>query len=339
MNMSCDIIIPVWNQPAFTKDCVDSVIRNTAADYRIIIIDNGSDEETRKYLEGLKGLSRPPVMVVRNERNAGFVKAANQGITLSTAPYICLLNNDTVVTNGWLAEMLSVADSAGDIGIVNPSSNNLGQRPEKGEPVELYAEKLKAEAGRFIELGAAIGFCMLIKRRLIDRIGAFDEIYGMGNFEDTDFSRRAVKEGYRCVRARGAYVYHRESSSFGRLKGFETEFRRNREIYEFRWGRPRRAAYILDRYDANTLKRLGAESVTLARGGNWVWYFLKEQLSLPEHSNIIYRRIAADNFYPRVIFEVLRKKKKFNEIFVGGEKFGRLMERLSFIHKARVGYY
>jgi GT2 family glycosyltransferase len=303
------------------------------------MIDNASGEETARYLTTLKNVAGLDLVLVRNEKNEGFVKAVNKGIRLSQASYVCILNNDTITTSGWLKTMLEVAESREDIAIVNPSSNNLGQRPAEGEPMELYAERLKQESGGFVELGAAIGFCMLIKRSVIDRIGLFDEIYGMGNFEDTDFSRRAVKEGFVCVRACGAYVYHRESSSFRRLKTFEDDFKRNKVIYEFRWGRPKRLAYIMDRYDANILKKVFAEAMKYARGGNWVAFYSKEPLELPRHSNIRYAALPADRFHLRAAFDVLKRKKKFDEIYVGEERFGRLMEYLSFIHKARVGYY
>ncbi|MFA4982534.1 MAG: glycosyltransferase family 2 protein [Candidatus Omnitrophota bacterium] len=335
----CDIIIPVWNQRAFTRDCVDSIIKNTDGNYRLIIIDNASDEETRGYLDGLKEMKSPPVLVLRNDKNVGFVKAVNQGIRASDAPYVCLLNNDTITTKDWLKSMIDIASIKNDIGIVNPSSNNLGQKPADGQPFELYAASLAAEAGKFVELGAAIGFCMLIKREVIEKIGLFDEIYGMGNFEDTDFSKRAVKEGYRCVRACGAYVYHRESSSFGKVKTFEEDFKRNREIYEFRWGKPRRIAYVLDSYDDNVLKRLSSDTLKLARGGNWVSFFLKEKLPLPEHSNIKTVELPGKHFYLNTLFNILKKKKKFDEIFVSEEKFGKVLERLTFIHCARVKYY
>ena len=338
--MKCDIIIPVWNQLAFTKDCVDSIKKNTDGnDWRLIIIDNASGPETKTYLETVKASGELPLMLIRNEENLGFVKAVNQGINASDAPFICLLNNDTLVARGWLKEMVAIADSRPDIGIVNPSSNNLGQRPANGEPIELYAEKIKAGAGKFTELGAAIGFCMLIKREVINKIGLFDEIYGMGNFEDTDFSRKAVKEGYICVRACGAYVYHRESSSFGKVKTFNEDFNRNKEIFEFRWGKPQRVAYILDQYDANILKRLEADSMKLARGGNWVWFFIKDDAQIPAHSNIRKITLGKGKFYIKTILKILTKKKRFSEIFVGEENFGRLLEALSFIHKAKVGYY
>lgn len=337
--MKCDIIIPVWNQLAFTKDCIESIAGNTESGYRIIVIDNASGEETRRYLETLSNDSANHILLIRNVKNLGFVKAVNQGIAASDAERICLLNNDTLVTKDWLREMLQVADSEKDIGIVNPSSNNLGQRPSNGEPISLYAEKLKEQSGKFLETGASIGFCMLIKREVIDKIGVFDEIYGMGNFEDTDFSRRAIREGYRCVRACGAYVYHRENSSFNKIRTFEEDFKRNREIYEFRWGRPRRIAYIMDSCDENEFKKFEKDAMKLARGGNWVWYFLKKDIELPRHSNIIGVNVPAEKFYISTIFRILKKKKKFDEILVGEERFGKLLERLSFIHKAKVHYY
>ena len=333
----CDIIIPVWNQLNVTRDCLESIKKNNSGHFWVIIIDNASDIEMQKYLENIK--DNLPVTIIRNEKNLGFVKAVNQGIAISKAPYLCILNNDTLVTKDWLKIMLDIIKCEDGIGIVNPSSNNLGQRPYQGEPVELYAEKLKSEAGKFVELGAAVGFCMLIKSGVIERIGGFDEIYGMGNFEDTDFSRRAIKEGYRCVRSCGAYVYHRENTSFNRMKTYEDDFKRNKEIYEFRWGRPKRIAYILDQYDDNTLMRLYAESLKLARLGNWIWYFYKNSINLPRHSNIKFMHLKDKWFYPKAIFMILKKKKRFSEIFVGDERWARVLNNLKFIHNAEIKYY
>lgn len=335
--MKCDIVIPVWNQPSLTADCIDSIVRNTGdVDYRIIIIDNASGDETRKYLDNLK--PNPRILLVRNNNNLGFVKAANQGMRLSEAPYVCLLNNDTYTTNDWLSEMIKVAENFPGIGLVNPSSNNLGQRPAKGQSIEGYAETLKKASGLFEEIGSAIGFCMLIKREVIEKIGVFDEIYGMGNFEDTDYSRRAVKEGFLCVRACSAYVYHRQGASFGRDKVFDENFERNRQIYEFRWGRRRWIAYILNPADDYVLARFNLDAVKSARNGYWVWPFSKVHLDLPRHSNIVPNEFT-NNFYFRTLFKILTKKKRFSEIYVTDEGLAKVLERLSFIHKAKVYNY
>jgi GT2 family glycosyltransferase len=338
--MYCDIVIPVWNQLSFTKDCLDSIFANTDKGYGIIAVDNASDTAAAEYLDGLKSAAPAPFTVIRNSSNLGFVKAVNQGIAASRAPYVCLLNNDTVVTNGWLKAMIEAAESSADIGIVNPSSNNLGQRPADGEPIEAYAGRLAAGAVKTVDMATAVGFCMLIKRGLIEKIGPFDEIYGMGNFEDTDFSRRAARAGYRVVRAVGSYVYHREGSSFRHLKDSDDGFKRNRAIYEFRWGRPKRIAYLLPAAcDANTLKRIRMESARLAADGNWVFFFFAGEASLPEHSNVIKVALPDKRFRLNALFSIIKKKKRFDEIFVNDEKFGRLLEALRFVHGADVRYY
>jgi GT2 family glycosyltransferase len=337
--MECDIVIPVWNQLQLTRDCIDSIEKNTGPLYRLVIIDNASDKDTAEYLGSLEKKVPARFRVIRNPANTGFIKAANRGMADSKSPFVCVMNNDTIATGGWLDELIAVAKSGKDIGIVNPSSNNLGQRPSDGEPLAHYADKLRCRRGEHVELGAAIGFCMLIKREVIDRIGLFDEIYGMGNFEDTDYSRRAVKEGFRCVRSCGSYVYHRESSSFGKVRTFDEDFRRNREIFEFRWGKPKRVAYVLDNYDPNAQLKLTSESVKCARGGGWVWYYPKERIEAPRHSNIIVVEPPRGNYYMTTAFRILKKKKRFDEIYVGDAGFGRILERLAFIHKAKIKYY
>jgi len=323
----CDIVIAVWNNLNLTEACVDSIIKNTDIDYRLIIIDNASSDETKKYLEALKDKEKTRVLLVRNETNLGFLKAMNQGIKLSGAPYVCLINNDTIVNRGWLGEMIRVAESSDRIGLVNPSSNTLGQKSGDGEPTGAYAE-----------IGSSHGFCMLIKREVITKIGVFDEIYGMGNFEDTDYSRRAIKEGYICVRACRAYVYHSEGSSFGRDSSFDERFERNRQIYEFRWGKRRWIAYIISSFDDNLIKALERDIMPVARLGLWVWCFSLKPLALPVHSNII-ANVFDRYFYLKTLWKVLTKKKRFSEIFVTDERFAKVLEKLAFVHKAKVHSY
>jgi GT2 family glycosyltransferase len=337
--IKCDIVIPVWNKFEFTRDCVDSISKNTAdVDYRIIAIDNASGEETKKYLESLKSLLGQKILLIRNENNLGFVKAANQGIRLSVAPYVCLLNNDAITTNGWLVEMIKVAETSPTIGLVNPSSNTMGQKPDKKLSINEYALSIKKEPGAWEEIGSAIGFCMLIKREVIEKIGVFDEIYGIGNFEDTDYSRRAIKEGFLCVRANSAYVYHREGTSFGRDETFDENFERNRQIYEFRWGKRRWIAYVFNPVDEYALTKFNKDALGAARNGFWVWAFSKNHLDLPRHSNIIAAEFNKF-FYIKTLFKILFKKKRFGEVYVTDERLAKIFEGLSFIHKAKVYSY
>ncbi len=332
--MSCDIIMPVWDQLKLTKRCLESITRHTHYPYRMIIIDNGSDKNVKEYLKDAASQTRS--LLIRNEENLGFIKAVNQGLKSSSAEYLCIINNDTVVTDGWLGEMIDIARLKKEIGLINPSSNNLGQHTGR-DTVDEYAAKLKQLKGQYIELGSSVGFCMLMKRRLFEEIGYLDEIYRGGNFDDTDYSRRAEKKGYFSVRAKGAYVYHEMKSSFAKIRDYEESFSRNRDIYNSRWGRPKRLAYIVTRTHGNLFNWMASDITKKARGGNWVWLFFKGTDNIPEigeHSNVKMSLLPSFLFKLNCIVRILKKKKKFDTIFVDDPDLIEKIKSLKRFHKA-----
>lgn len=274
MTPGCDIIIPIWNQPALTQRCLESVTAATTTPYRLILVDNGSETPTRELLAATARQNPDHVTVIRNKQNLGFIKAVNQGMRASDAPSVCLLNNDTVVTPGWLETMLRVTEQDPAIGLVNPSSNTLGYRPPAAtvEAITAYAQHTIAPlAQQTRDLAMGTGFCLLITRAVLDTIGLFDERYGMGNFEDADFSKRAVHAGYRCVQALGAYVYHEEKASFKLRPGWEAGFRTNRALFEQRWGRPLRILWEAHGTDPTMAAAWTPILLRLAREGHWLW--------------------------------------------------------------------
>jgi len=335
--MKCDIVIPVWNHPEYTSDCINSIIKNTRYPFRLILIDNGSDAKTQKYLESLLHRSDLEIKLMRNEKNLGFIKAVNQGLKESSSSYVCVLNNDTLVTDGWLGEMITVADSNQDIGLVNPSSNNLGQDPASIS-MDKFADSIKNLSGQFIEMGACLGFCMLIKKEIFEKIGFLDEIYGVGNFDDTDYSRRAANAGFSCVRAKASYVYHRVSSSFAKNKNFEEIFKKNRTIFEKKWGRPKRLLYVITKDHRKLLDWIKIETLKKARFGNWVWVFLKEKskFQMREHSNVKIFYLPQLFFRQNCAYRILKRKKKFNSIYVDEERFLKNLNRLKRFHTSNI---
>ena len=338
--MKCDIIIPVWNQVDFTKKCVASIFKNTDCTFHLIIIDNASSQPTRDYLAQLARDRKEIVALIRNDKNLGFVKAVNQGIRRSSAPYVCFLNNDTEVTKSWLLEMIKVIEKRNDIGIVNANSNTLGCKTKFGQSVDVLAKNLKSYSGEYSTLAWATGFCMLVKREVIEKIGLFDEIYGMGNFEDADFSKRAQKAGYSSVCARAAYVYHRERRSFMRFKGFNRDFDRNREIFYSKWGRLERILYVLGKDNAVRREEIGKKTLKLARDGNIVWIFLKgsDRSGIKRHSNIYIYNINERFFDMISLWRIAKRKKRFDRINVDDENYSEKLKRIDFLHKAEVIY-
>lgn len=341
--MTCDIIIPVWNELEATKDCLESVIKNTGFPYSLIIIDNGSESKTAQYLDSLKG-SVCDLLLVRNKENLGYVKAINQGFKLSNAEYVCLLNNDTLVTDSWLNEMISIAEDNPLIGIVNPSSNTLAQALPNRETPDSYAKRLKVFTGQWGELGQSSGFCMLIKHDVIEKIGIFDEAYEVGYFEESDYCRKAQKLGFRFARAKAAYVYHIDRLSFDKRPDKEALFEKNRALFENRWGRSLRLLCVISRRPKDQIDKDETEQIILssAQDNHQVYIYIIKNLiakfNFAEHSNIIIRPSKGIFFGFASLFKILTKKhkKKFDLILVDDLFFFSILEFLSFLHKAKI---
>jgi len=309
---NCDIVIPVWGHLAFTKKCIEQVETDTSCPYRLIIIDNASDQKTREYLEALAKRLKGRMVLIKNQKNEGFIKAVNKGIAFSNAEFVCILNNDTIVTAGWLGEMLKLFEADPKIGIVNPSSNSLGQKIPKGTGLTEFAGGMKSQAGRFVEIGSALGFCMLMKRKLFSEIGYFDETYGRGNFDDTDFSLRTKRHGYKMVRAFASYVYHKEQGSFKAVRNFRKDFAKNKKLFESRWGSTKRVVVVFKDINRASLMHLNDIFKKHAREKSWVYvispaFETKEFFRKFSNLTFLHYRRA---FYLLALLRIMLKKKK-----------------------------
>ncbi len=333
--MKTEIIVIVWNKFEITRDCLESVVLKTKAPFQILLIDNASEEKTAVFLKSFASKYKTKTRLIRNESNLGFVKAANQGLGESRADFVCLLNNDTLVTDGWLNELIFVATKNPEIGLLNPSSNTLGQKTSI-ENIDTFASYLFRYHGQFEEMAQVSGFCMLIKREVIEKIGKFDEIYEMGNFEDTDYSRRATLALFGCARAKASYVYHRERTSFLKLKDYHTSFKKNQAIFYNRWGKPKRI-FI------ETRKGLWPKQIdkllSLARAGNWIVIAKEKNVNLlmPKHSNIKEISFMKFIFGIKCLFRILKKlKKKYDYILVQSPALKKALTLLNPFHRAKV---
>ena len=144
------IIILTFNQLKYTIECVESIRKHTREAHEIIFVDNGSTDGTRKWLKKL-AKNNSHYKLIENKKNLGFSKGCNQGIEASSGEYILLLNNDVVVTENWLAGMLERLNSAPDIGIVGPMTNNISG-PQKVPVVDYTSiDGLAAYARAFRE--------------------------------------------------------------------------------------------------------------------------------------------------------------------------------------------
>ncbi len=178
-------------------------------------MDNGSTDDTREYLEKLRE-TRKHVRTIFNSTNLGFSKANNQGISVAEGEYILLLNNDVVLTEGWLERLKACAESGPAVGVVGPCTNHAVGEQVLDIELKLDLEdinrfacmQLLKNAGYWFDTHRIIGFCMLIKREVIDSIGTLDERFGPGGYEDYDFCLRVKQAGYKIMVASDVFVYH-----------------------------------------------------------------------------------------------------------------------------------
>lgn len=226
MDAMVDVIVPVYRGAAETRRCVESVLaapQETA--FELIIIDDASPEpELSTWVESLRG--HVHVTVIRNAANLGFVATVNLGMAMHPERDVVLLNSDTMVANDWLDRLRSCAYSDASIGTVTPFSNNAtlcsypwncrdNALPAGMSLADVDACIRQANAGGYVEIPTAVGFCMYIRRACIDRIGLFDVArFPRGYGEENDFSRRAVAAGWKNVLCADTYVFHEGGVSF-----------------------------------------------------------------------------------------------------------------------------
>jgi hypothetical protein len=217
------IIILNWNGKDDTIECIKSIKDNTYKNYEIIVVDNGSEDDSVSKIKRCF----PKVNVVENERNFGFAGGNNIGIrhaVESDADYILLINNDTTVDENFLQELVKAGELDNKVGILGPkiyfykepkkiwfAGGKVNWLKNKGTHIGL-GEIDSVQYNNKKEVDYLTGCCLLVKREVVEKIGGLSEDYFL-YYEDVDFSLRAKKAGYKCLYVPESVIYHKVSRS------------------------------------------------------------------------------------------------------------------------------
>lgn len=214
------IVILSYNLLGMTRDCIESIRKTTYEDTReIIVVDNASSDGSTEWLRKQKDIK-----LLCNKENMGFPAGCNQGIGLTEKDAdILLLNNDTVMTENalfWLRMGLYEKKKVGSTGCVSNYVSNLQAVVENGKSRQFYLDFARKNnvpsENPYLPKVYLVGFALLLKRTVLDKIGLLDERFSPGNFEDNDICLRVSLAGYSNVLCKNSFIIHWGSQSFGR---------------------------------------------------------------------------------------------------------------------------
>lgn len=224
-----DVIVCVHNALDDVKECLNSLIAKKTMEFNLIIINDGSNLETLTYLNSFSKEWNALLISYANSR--GYTKSANEGLKSSKGDYVILLNSDTIVTKFWIEKLLKCANADGETGIVGPLSNcatwqSVPQmKDESGFILNTLPQGMNIEfmslliewvtLNKFPQVPFVNGFCYMIKREVLNKIGYLDEaVFPIGYGEEDDYSLRAADAGFKLRVADNCYVFHMKTRSF-----------------------------------------------------------------------------------------------------------------------------
>jgi hypothetical protein len=222
-----DIIVPVWNKPEETRQCLAALLEHTPG-ARFILLDNASERETEAMLQEFADGLGDRSLLFRNDKIQDFVAVVNRGLARVEAPVAIIIRNTTTVGKGWLEPMLELVSNRPDAGLAIP---NLVIR-KNGVPLRAVSPCV-----RTIEIPHVCFDAVLVLRELYRRIGGFDEGMDGGLWCLKDYSRRAWNEGFATLRVAGPPVFREENPLFGSLPRREEKTRKSIDKYVSVWGR------------------------------------------------------------------------------------------------------
>lgn len=237
------IVIPVYNQAAHTLGCLRALAEHPpAAACEIIVVDDGSRDETREWMTSITGLRYH----VRAE-NGGFIAACNDGAALAHGAYLVFLNNDTFPQPGWLDALLDTFGAWPEAGLVGAQLVYPDGRLQEAGGV-VFSDGSAWNYGRFEspddpryasvrDADYCSGAAIMLPTSLFREVGGFDRRYAPAYYEDTDLAFAVRAHGRRVLYQPASRVVHLEGVTAGTDTGSGAKAYqvRNRDVFARKW--------------------------------------------------------------------------------------------------------
>lgn len=199
--MQADIIMLAWNHLDLTRRAIDSVRECTTVPYQLIVVDNGSEDGTGEWLA-----QQEDIVVISNDENRGFAPGANQGLAVSKAPYVVLMNNDVEVDMGWLKLLIEGLEENPRVGAISPLAT--AKQTE-------WEGRYRGQSGVQIVDYYLAYYCTVFRQEVFQEVGVMDEQFAPAYGEDNDHGLRMRKAGWDQAVHCDVVVYHKHGATTG----------------------------------------------------------------------------------------------------------------------------
>ena len=222
--MKLSVITLSWDNLDFTKAFVKSIRDNTTLPYELIIVDNGSEPDTQRWVEENSDQS------IIFQENQGFSKGFNEGVKLAQGKYVMMANNDTEFPPDWDKKLVDIIEKNPGAGIVTPvytSGRKSALRTEPGEKI--------LKVFPFRKYPSAVAFLMR-RNDLISKFGGWSEEYEIASGEDADLCFKVWKAGYDILIDERVLIIHEgKVTSSSKLEDWQAHFKLNSRQFKKKW--------------------------------------------------------------------------------------------------------
>lgn len=238
--MEISIVLLTYTHLDLVRQCLDYIANYADVPYELIVINNGANEETIKYLQ-----EQENIHLILHADDVGIARGYNEGLEVAGADYVLFMNQYSLLTEHCLSSMMSCLQSSESAAMAGPVSNDVSGLQRIPIPYQDLSElKAFVHTNHVENLGASkpvfrlLSHCLLVKKAILDDIGTFDEIFGLGTFEDDDLCLQAVNKGYTLHIALDVFVHYINPLA---LPGFDTvrfykQLANNRKKAIDKWG-------------------------------------------------------------------------------------------------------
>jgi len=242
------VVVLTHDDLAATRRCVGALLQHTDDRHELIFVDDGGADEAPTYLRAMASLETRCRLVTGREIQ-GPAAGYNSGIASARGRFLVLLDSDTIVTQGWLERLITAAQNNPRAGLMGPVTNHaagmqklstVGYDQETLSGLSFFATRHAAEqSGRIDRTMRLAGFCVLIKKELIARIGGLDASLGQGGYEHNDYCLRSHLAGYESLIVRDCFVHHATNAAGAEADVDSLEqIRVGWELFKRKWGIP-----------------------------------------------------------------------------------------------------